>query len=246
MAAGREKVSACTNNRMKADPVIKVCGIQSLPEAFNSIAAGANTLGFLMGLTHKAEDRIDEGKAAFIIARLPASVRTVMVTHLFDADKIIDIAQKTGVSAIQVHDDLPIEGMTKLRQQLPKIELIKAVHVTGPEAVEKAKLYEAHADFLLLDSRTADRLGGTGMTHDWNLSRKIVHMSSIPVVLAGGLTPENVATAIQTVRPAGIDANSGLEDTHGIKDPAKVSAFAAQGRALLARPEVSKRSSSVD
>jgi phosphoribosylanthranilate isomerase len=156
-----------------------------------------------------------------------------MVTHLLDAEKIIEIARKTGVSAIQVHDDLPIEGMKKLRQALPDTELIKAIHVTGPQAAEKAKLYESYADFLLLDSRTADRLGGTGLTHDWNLSRQIVGASSIPVILAGGLNPENVAMAIRTVAPAGIDANSGLEDLQGRKDPVKLESFANQGQTLL-------------
>lgn len=218
---------------MSKVPFIKVCGIQSLKEATESLASGANTLGFLLGLTHTAEDKITPELAARIIAELPASVRTVMVTHLLDADEIAFIARKVKVSAIQVHDDLPVKGMEKLRKELRGIELIKAIHVTGPEALLKAKSYEPCADFLLLDSRTTDRLGGTGQTHDWTISRQIVRQSAIPVILAGGLNPGNVGHAIDMVRPAGIDANSGLEHPDGSKDQAKIRSFAEQGRRLL-------------
>jgi phosphoribosylanthranilate isomerase len=115
-----------------------------------------------------------------------------------------------------------------LRSLAPGVRLIKAIHVTGPEAVENARCFAGVADALLLDSRTADRLGGTGRTHDWTISRAVVAaVAPVPVYLAGGLNPENVRQAIETVRPAGVDVNSGVEDAHGAKDPAKVAAFAA-------------------
>ncbi|RRA99806.1 phosphoribosylanthranilate isomerase [Larkinella rosea] len=212
------------------EPFIKVCGIQTVAEALGAIDAGANTLGFLIGLTHRAEDGISAATGKTIVEAVPDHIRTVLVTHLLDAAEIAEIARSVGVRAIQIHDDLPVVGVLELRRLLPDVELIKAIHVTGEDALQKAQEYEEYVDRLLLDSRTKDRLGGTGQTHDWNLSRKIVQTVSIPVILAGGLKPENVATAIGQVRPAGIDANSGLEQPDGTKDFDKIRAFARFGR----------------
>ena len=211
-------------------PVIKVCGIQSEAEALGAVAAEANTIGLLLGLTNVADDEVTADIARRIVRPVPSSVRTVMVTHLLNAGRIAEIAREVGVSAVQVHGHLPVEGLIELRGLLPGLELIKTVHVTGEEAVARARDYAPHVDMLLLDSRTDDRLGGTGLTHDWSISSRIVQAVDVPVVLAGGLNPENVARAIEQVGPAGIDANSGLEHTDGSKDFEKIKRFAAAGR----------------
>lgn len=216
----------------------KVCGIQTIDEALGAVNAGANTVGLLLGLTHLAEDKITPDTARSITASLPSGIRSVMVTHLLDEAEIADMAEFTGVGAIQVHDDLSVEGMVRLRTLAPDVTLIKAVHVMGDDAVDTAKSYAGVADMLLLDSRTKDRLGGTGLTHDWNISRTIVMTVSKPVILAGGLRPENVAAAIEKVCPAGIDANSGLEHADGRKDFAKIALFAAAGRACIYPPRL--------
>lgn len=210
----------------------KICGIQTLEEAQMAIEAGATTLGFLVGLTHKAEDKISAEKAAAIIAQLPKTIDTVMVTHLLDAAEIATIAAQLGVTVIQIHDDLDDAGIKALKAALPKVKLIKAVHVMGEDAVDRAKHLDAmpELDALLLDSRTQDRLGGTGLTHDWNISKAIVNACNKPVWLAGGLGPHNVAEAVQKVRPAGVDVNSGVEDATGAKDPVKVRGFVEGAR----------------
>jgi phosphoribosylanthranilate isomerase len=213
-------------------PVIKVCGIQNSGEALGSVSAGANTIGMLVGLTHMAEDGITPDEAKKIVSALPSDIRAVMVTHLKDPGEIARLAEFTGAKTVQLHGDIEIPEMKKLRSLVPGVTLIKAVHVTGEESVAQAAEYAEHADMLVLDSRTKDRLGGTGKTHDWSISRRIVSAVKIPVILAGGLTPENVAEAIETVRPAGIDANSGLEHPDGSKDFGKVREFAAAGRSL--------------
>ena len=210
-------------------PFIKVCGIQSLDEARGAVEAGANTIGLLLGLTHLAEDKIAPETSKIIVASLSKSIRSVMVTHLLDADEIAEIANYVGVSAIQIHDALSVEGMKKLRILLPGRTLIKAVHVTGKDAILHAKKYGAHSDFLLLDSRTKDRLGGTGLTHDWKISQEIVRSVQKPVILAGGLNPDNIVEAIEMVQPAGIDANSGLENPDGRKNFEKIKIFARAG-----------------
>jgi phosphoribosylanthranilate isomerase len=127
-----------------------------------------------------------------------------------------------------------ISDLRRLRALVPGVTLIKAVHVTGEDALGSALAYAPDADALVLDSRTADRLGGTGLTHDWSVSARIVAaVAPLPVYLAGGLTPENVAEAVARVRPAGVDVNSGVEDADGRKDAAKMRAFVDRARAGL-------------
>jgi len=107
----------------------------------------------------------------------------------------------------------------------PDRKFIKAIHVNIDDAVEKAMFYKPIVDAILLDTRTEDRLGGTGIAHDWNLSKKIKETLSCPVILAGGLSPLNVETAIKIVNPYGVDANSKLKNAEGTKDRKKVKDF---------------------
>jgi len=213
-------------------PIIKVCGIQTLEEATGAVKAGANTLGFLLGVPEYVEDKITPEIAKQIVASVPEGVRTVMVTHLLKVNEIVDIAEYTGVNAIQVHNDLDTEGMKQLQQNLHNIELIKAIHVLDHSAVDQAKMYEPCSDMILLDTKVKDRIGGTGKTHDWNISKEIVNKLNIPVILAGGLNPQNIKEAIMKVKPSGIDANSGLEHEDGLKDFEKIRLFAREAGLL--------------
>jgi phosphoribosylanthranilate isomerase len=97
--------------------------------------------------------------------------------------------------------------------------------VVDPSAVAEALAIEPLVDAVLLDSRTADRIGGTGVPHDWSLSRQIVQRARKPVILAGGLTADNLTAALAAVGPAAVDVNSGVEDREGQKDPARLRAF---------------------
>lgn len=216
-------------------PFIKICGLRNQAEASLALRAGATALGFLVGLTHRADDAVDDAPAASIVGQCPVEVQTVMVTHLLDAAEIARRAAHVGVRTIQVHGALSVAGMGDLRRMMPSVRLIKSVHVTGEAALDDALTYATIADALLLDSRTEDRLGGTGRTHDWSISRRIVAASApLPVYLAGGLTPDNVASAVRAVAPAGVDVNSGVEDAFGNKDPIRLRAFVANARQALA------------
>ncbi|MDO5712562.1 MAG: hypothetical protein Q4P32_12615, partial [Micrococcales bacterium] len=109
-----------------------------------------------------------------------------------------------------------------------RVEVVRAVHVDERLDLAGVPALAASADALLLDTRTRDRLGGTGLVHDWSVSariRDIAAAEGTPVYLAGGLTPENVSAAIAVVRPAGVDANSGLDNARGDKDPVRVRGF---------------------
>jgi len=212
--------------------VIKVCGIQNANEALGAIEAGANTIGLLLAVPEYVEDKITPEIAKQIVASVPEGIRTVMVTHLLKVNEIVEIAEYTGVSAIQVHNDLSTSDMEQLRIKVPELEIIKAIHIVDNSAVEQAKMYEPYCNMILLDTKTGGRVGGTGKTHDRNISKEIVNELNIPVILAGGLNPENVESAINKVNPYGIDANSGLEHEDGSKDFKKVRLFAREAGLL--------------
>lgn len=204
---------------------VKVCGIRNWEDASTAVEAGADAVGFLVGITHLAEDKIDSDSAKAVIQRLPPFVSSVLVTHLTNSDEILELANFLNVTTIQIHDYIPPEQVLYVKRQLPKCKIIKAVHVSGEaETLELTQSFQKSCDALLLDSRTKDRLGGTGLTHDWNISRKVVERSALPVILAGGLTHENVYQAVEKIRPFGVDANSGIE-TDGWKDAGKVRRF---------------------
>ena len=155
----------------------KICGINTWANAKIALDCGADALGFLVGITHLAEDKIEVADAKKIIEKLPPFVSTVAVTHLQDPKKIVDMCKFLGVTTLQIHDYICPEEVAVCRQELPEVKIIKAVHVIdGDKAgtIEMAHSFEKVADALLLDSRTAERLGGTGKTHDWNISKEIV------------------------------------------------------------------------
>ncbi len=209
---------------------VKICGIIGIEDAKMAVASGADALGFIAGVRHKAEDTIGPGQAARIVRNLPPFVSTVLVTHLVEARGIAELVKQMGVTTIQLHDEVPIDEIKSLREILSNIRLIKAVHVTGPEAVNRARNYEGLGDAIVLDSITIqeDRIGGTGLVHDWRISKQIRNQCSLPIILAGGLRPENVEEAIQIVQPYAVDVNSGVESakvSQGRKDPERLRAF---------------------
>jgi phosphoribosylanthranilate isomerase len=209
---------------------VKVCGIQTWEEAGAALACGATALGFLVGLTHRAEDEIGDAEARAIVRRMPTGAEAVLVTHLLDPERVAGLAASVGTRTVQVHGEMAAADLRRLRALAPSARLLKAVHVTGDDALGRALACAADSDALVLESRTADRLG----THDWSVSARIVGaVAPVPVYLAGGLRPENVAEAIAQVRPAGVDVNSGVEDAAGSKDARRMSEFVARARAGL-------------
>ena len=207
----------------------KVCGIRSQEDLRVAVEAGADAVGFICGVTHESEDALDEDAARTLVRLAPSYVSTVLVTHLTEADAILRLAASVGVDAIQVHGVVERAAMARVFAEAGGRRVTKAIHVEGPEAVAVAESYLDICDALHLDSRTAGRLGGTGKVHDWSISRRIAELAwereRRPVILAGGLRPENLAAAIEAVGPFAVDVNSGVDDEHGDKDQARVGAF---------------------
>ncbi|HKR14983.1 MAG TPA: phosphoribosylanthranilate isomerase [Pyrinomonadaceae bacterium] len=213
-------------------PRVKICCIASVAEAWMAIEQGASAVG-LVSQMPSGPGPIPETLIAEIAATIPPGVSSFLLTCRQDVAAIIDQQRRLKVNTIQICDRLPDGSHRELREGLPGVSLVQVVHVTGPESVEEAIEIAPFVDAVLLDSGNQSlaikELGGTGRTHDWGLSRKIREAIDVPLFLAGGLKPHNVAAAIQEVQPFGIDVCSGLR-TDGALDRHKLSAFFSEIR----------------
>ena len=205
---------------------VKICGIKSIEDARAAYEAGADELGFHVALDGGRSPLTPES-AAEMIRMLPGGVSSVVVTSATQPAQLIEIAKKTGANVLQLYGDATPEQVRAVKAELPNIVIWKVLNVSDDSSIAKAKEYEGAADAIALDTlnKETGARGGSGKTHDWNISKRVVESVSVPVVLAGGLTPENVAEAIATVSPAGVDVNSGVSNPDGSKDIEKVKAF---------------------
>ena len=208
-------------------PRVKICCIASVEEAWLAIENGASAIGLVSAMP-SGPGPIPESLIAEIAAVVPPGVSSFLLTCLQDTTAIIDQQRRLRVNTIQLCDRLPNGSHQELREALPGVSLVQVVHVTGPESVAEAIAVAPHVNAVLLDSGNQSlaikELGGTGRTHDWTLSRRIREAIDVPMFLAGGLKPENVAAAIREVQPYGIDVCSGLR-TNGALDREKVREF---------------------
>jgi phosphoribosylanthranilate isomerase len=196
-----------------AHPRVKVCCISSAEEAWLAIRAGASALGLVSAMP-SGPGVIELGLAAEIIRQVPPGVSTFLLTCAQDAGAIIRAQRQTRASALQLVDEIALADYAVLRRELPGIHLVQVIHVTGEEAVAQARTVAPHVDAVLLDSgnpqAAVKELGGTGRVHDWALSARIREAIPVPLYLAGGLNPGNVAAAVAQVRPFGVDVCSGV------------------------------------
>lgn len=208
---------------------VKICGIKDETELEIAVNAGADAVGFLVGQRFPSQDFILPEKAARLAALLPPFVTPVLVTHLTDPGEILEIIEKTGISTIQLHGGSTPEQLPPLRKYLGRtLKLIMALRIgTLPDDVSPEPApYEPCADAFLLDScdPVSGKVGGTGKIHNWRNSAQVTAAVHRPVILAGGLRPDNVIEAVRTVRPYAVDANSALRP-FGTLDAKIASAF---------------------
>lgn len=206
---------------------VKICGIKRVSDALAAIEFGADAIGVLVGQCHASTDFITPELAAEIYLNLPPCCSFVLVTHLCEPDAICKLATTVGAGTIQLHGGTTLRRIAEIRRRLPTVKLIKAVHVTGPEALSQVEKFQDAVDCILLDTFSAatNQVGGTGKTHDWSLSAQITATCSKPVILAGGLNCTNVAAAIELVKPFGVDVNSGTKGADGYKDRTRLRDF---------------------
>jgi phosphoribosylanthranilate isomerase len=208
-------------------PKIKICCISSRTEAYQAIDAGASAIGLVSGMP-SGPGVITDPLIREIAAATPPPIATFLLTSFLETADILAHAKITQTNTIQIVDHISRSAYPGIRENLPGIKLVQVVHVLDETSIIEALAYAEVADALLLDSGnpklSVKVLGGTGQTHDWTISRKIVEQSPVPVFLAGGLHAENVARAIETVAPFGLDLCSGVR-TAGNLDPWKLEAF---------------------
>lgn len=208
-------------------PRVKICCISSLDEAWMAIEHGADALGLVSEMP-SGPGVISEDLIALIAARVPPAVSSFLLTCKQDANSIIAQQRRAKVNTIQICDRLESENYRDLRQALPGVALVQVIHVNGPESVDEALEIAPYVNGILLDSGNQSlpvkELGGTGRTHDWSVSRRIRESVDVPIFLAGGLNPTNIAEAISQVTPFGVDVCSGVR-TRGKLDEAKLSSF---------------------
>lgn len=206
---------------------VKVCCIASHEEAALAIRLGAHAIGLVSAMP-SGPGPIPEERIAEIAARVPPPTRTFLLTSLQSAHAIAEQHARLRTTTIQIVDHLLEGTYEEIRAARPGVELVQVIHVNDEDSVREALAAAPHVDALLLDSGNqrlaVKELGGTGRTHDWSLSRRIVEESGVPVYLAGGLRPDNAAAAIAAVRPFALDLCSGVR-THGDLDEAKLAAF---------------------
>src|SRR5258706_15703544 len=194
-------------------PRVKICCISSVQEAALAIECGASALGLVSHMPSGPGVITDE-QISEIAAAVPPPIGTFLLTSRQSVSGIIAQHRFCRTNCIQICDHLTGGTHREIKEALPGISIVQVIHITGPESVDEACAVAPHVDAILLDSGNqklaVKELGGTGKTHDWNISRRIRERIDVPLFLAGGLNAGNVREAIDHVQPWGIDLCRGV------------------------------------
>ncbi|MFC1547234.1 phosphoribosylanthranilate isomerase [Candidatus Neomarinimicrobiota bacterium] len=220
---------------------IQIYTMQTIEEAQAVVALGVDHIGITPG-NIGLPGEVDFAAARAIVDAVGNSAVRVALSVESNMDAIEAMIQAVRPDILQLcgpEDAFPPDAVGTLRERLPKVAIMQAVSVAGPEAVDVALAYQAVADYLILDTQTPEivGIGASGKPHDWNISREIVKQVQIPVILAGGLSPENLAEAIRVVQPWGVDSlthtNRSLANGGFRKDLDRIRQFVAAARGVL-------------
>jgi len=223
---------------MLEENLIQIAGVIDAAEAEMLQQCGVRYLGFPLRLPVHREDLTEEAAAA-IIKSLAPPVFGVLITYLSDGREIAAFCHALGARIVQLHGDIERDELKRLKTIDPNLTVIKSLVV----GMRDDKALEAMVGELspFVDAFITDTFdpktrasGATGKTHDWRVSRRLVELADRPVILAGGLTPENVKRAILEVRPAGVDSHTGVEDSSGRKSREKVRKFLSEAKEAFA------------
>lgn len=239
---------------MPLHALIQAAGVHSIAEAMLVVQSGIPCIGLPLRLPVHRED-LSEAEAVEVCRMLDALPQEkggpacpVCITYLHDAATIRDFVMQLGVSHVQLHGNISTAELAALRAEIPSLYIIKSLVIKKDSSGQDnrgqllkiirdtAAIVDAYITDTHDPSTGAD--GATGKTHDWSISRMLVNESPLPVILAGGLTPDNVHEAIMQVRPAGVDAHTGLENAEGMKDATLCRRFVSE--ALVAFAELSR------
>jgi phosphoribosylanthranilate isomerase len=221
---------------------VQIYGVTTAQDAVMSAELGADHVGVAVDEEGLAPDGVSASEARAILSTLPPPVTPVALTLSRDPDEVEYVAGEVRPKILHVGADLDAvrpDHVVRLKQRVPGVKIMRAVPVEGRSAIESAVEAASVADYLLLDTRdqTSGKIGATGRPHDWSVSAEIVKSVDVPVVLAGGLSADNVGEAIRVVRPWGVDSYSltCAEGNLRKKDRLKVGAFVGAVRRQAAR-----------
>jgi phosphoribosylanthranilate isomerase len=206
---------------------VKLCGFTREADVDRAVEAGVDAVGAVVDVPVDTPREVDPERARALFDRVPPFVSTVLVTMPESVERARTLLAQVDPDVLQVHDGLEPAAVAELAAE----QTVVAAVSHGTDRVEA---YAAAADALLVDSTDDAGAGGTGRTHDWAATRELDRLD-VPLVLAGGLTPENVREAVETVDPDAVDAASGVEDTPGRKDPERVREFVAAATEVRGR-----------
>jgi phosphoribosylanthranilate isomerase len=203
---------------------VKICGITRKEDLDAATSAGADAVGFVVG-TAASPRNISLETAEKLFRQVPPFVKSVLVTVPTSIDELAETCGKLNPDVIQIHGE-NLLNTELIREKLPTTPLIGAVNANSPDVLETASAASKIFDAVLLDSFANGRYGGTGIVHNWELSKLIKRfIQPKPLILAGGLNPENVAEATRVVQPYAVDVSSGVELQPRIKDHKKIRDF---------------------
>jgi phosphoribosylanthranilate isomerase len=202
---------------------VKICGITRKEDLDVATAAGADAVGFVVGIASSPRN-LSVSEAERLIRQVPPFVTSVLVTVPRSIEDFT-VFEKLNPDAIQIHGD-NMRAARCIRLKLPNTQLIKGINTNLFEDLDFASNALKPFDAVLLDSFVEGRYGGTGVVHDWELSKRVKQaIQPKPLILAGGLNPENVAKAVRAVVPYAVDVSSGVEQKPGIKSHQKIVDF---------------------
>lgn len=206
---------------------VKICGNKRVEDALQAVKLGADAVGLLVGPERACRDFISPLEAQAIARHIPPFCNIVLATPITNVKELIRLANFIGVNTMQLHGESKPSDIIQIKKSLPFLKVIKSLHIIDDTSIKIGKKFIGVADAILVDTfdKVTKQIGGTGKTHNWNISKKIVQEYKIPVILAGGLTPDNVGEAVKFVRPYGVDVNSGTKGGDGFKDYGRMELF---------------------
>jgi phosphoribosylanthranilate isomerase len=214
--------------------LIQIAGIIDIDEAKLMMELGVDYLGFPLRLPVNKED-LTEDEAVEVIKTIKPPHKSVLITYLNNANEIISFCDKLNVKIIQIHGDISLEELIRTKTLRPDIEIIKSLVVATnnlDKLVNMVKDFSPYVDAFITDTFDPETgaEGATGKTHDWNISKMLVELSTKPVIIAGGLNHKNVKQAILEIKPAGVDVHTGVELPNGRKSEALLKKFIEESK----------------
>lgn len=215
--------------------IVQIYEVSNIKEAKKAAEAGVDHIGVVVG-KGLFGNKLTPKEARRIFTSLPKGKKGIALSLSYDLNEISEVIKKAKPDILHLcalPENLSPQDVISLKEKFPGLKVMRTIPVTGEESITLAQKYDGIADYLLLDSHKKGdwQVGATGETHNWEISKRIVELVKIPVVLAGGLGPDNVEEAIKTVKPYGVDSKTKTDKPRGKgKDLAKVSEFVRRAK----------------